>query len=67
MEESYFVRVTKPTGWKDEWVMLTKIQAKHIYSEQVELHGADNCVMAIRGVSKIQTSLADRRDEYVQQ
>jgi hypothetical protein len=66
MEDYYFVRVTKPTGWKDEWVMLNKGQAKQIYTEQVELHGTANCVMARRGVSNVQTSLADRRGEYVQ-
>jgi hypothetical protein len=67
MEDYYFVRVTMPDGWKDEWVMLTKGQAKHIYLEEVEKHGVDNCVMARRGVSNVQTSLADRRGEYVQQ
>jgi hypothetical protein len=42
MEKFYFVRVTDKSGWTNEWVMLTKDQANHIYSEQVEKHGVHN-------------------------
>jgi len=42
MEKFYYVRVTDKSGWTNEWVMLTKDQANHIYSEQVEKHGVHN-------------------------